>query len=245
MCFKSWKLGSWVLFGELCVVVACLTLLSPMWVHEARGTLPASLMGPPPPDCRKSSYTVRKYGRRGVITKRHTNSLFHELGEPDLPIRPQRGLFSVEDFQYQYCWRCNTGCPQGQQQDTDYACIYMDSDWRVTHYGIPGCKRTLTEAESIREKAEQGDKKAQTKLGNMYGEGKGVLKDYSEAVKWYRKAAEQGNARAQYNLGLSYQRGTGVNKSNEEAKKWFTKAAEQGHENSKKKLAEISPGSDL
>src|SRR5208283_2949728 len=31
--------------------------------------------------------------------------------------------------------------------------------------------------------------------------GRGVGKDYEEALKWYRKAADQGNAAAQYNLG--------------------------------------------
>ncbi len=52
-------------------------------------------------------------------------------------------------------------------------------------------------------KAEKGDAKAQTLLGDiMYGNGEGVDKDYVEAVKWYRKAADQGHAGAQVNLGL-------------------------------------------
>jgi len=36
----------------------------------------------------------------------------------------------------------------------------------------------------------------------MYANGRGILKDYEEAVKWYRLAAEQGNAEAQINLDL-------------------------------------------
>ena len=36
----------------------------------------------------------------------------------------------------------------------------------------------------------------------MYANGRGILKDYKEAVKWYRLAAEQGNAEAQINLDL-------------------------------------------
>ena len=44
--------------------------------------------------------------------------------------------------------------------------------------------------------AEQGDAEAQTSLGLMYDNGKGVPQDYAEAVKWYRKAAEQGHLAA-------------------------------------------------
>ena len=36
--------------------------------------------------------------------------------------------------------------------------------------------------------AEAGDAKAQTTLGWMYKEGKGVPQDYAEALKWTRKA---------------------------------------------------------
>ena len=42
--------------------------------------------------------------------------------------------------------------------------------------------------------AEQGLAEAQNKLGALYGDGKGVPQDYTEAAKWYRLAAEQGLA---------------------------------------------------
>lgn len=45
--------------------------------------------------------------------------------------------------------------------------------------------------------AEQGDAKAQSALGFMYGAGEGVQKDHAASVKWTRKAAEQGYALAQ------------------------------------------------
>ena len=61
-------------------------------------------------------------------------------------------------------------------------------------------------------------------------------KDYSEAVKWYRKAAEQGNAQAQNNLGVCYENGEGVTQSYSEAVKWFRKAAEQGQVNAQHNL---------
>jgi CHAT domain-containing protein/TPR repeat protein len=81
---------------------------------------------------------------------------------------------------------------------------------------------------SIAKKAEQGDAEAQNQLGLMYQNGEGVTKNYTEAVKWYRKAAEQGYAQAQNNLGLMYVLGTGVTQNNQEAVKWYHKAAAQG-----------------
>ena len=73
--------------------------------------------------------------------------------------------------------------------------------------------------------AEQGDAVAQTNLGVMYAEGKGMPQDHAEAVKWYRKAAEQGFAGAQYNLGNKYQAGKGVPKDYVLAYLWYNLAA--------------------
>ena len=78
-------------------------------------------------------------------------------------------------------------------------------------------------------KAEKGDAKAQTLLGDMYGDGLGVAKDEAEAVKWYRKAADQGYATAQFNLGVMYAFGRGVKQDSVEAVKWWRKAAEKNY----------------
>ena len=56
--------------------------------------------------------------------------------------------------------------------------------------------------------ADQGFAEAQFKLGIMYAEGRGVLKDEAEAVRWYRLAADQGLAGAQGDLGIMYASGT-------------------------------------
>jgi uncharacterized protein len=82
--------------------------------------------------------------------------------------------------------------------------------------------------QELRQKAGQGDAKAQSYLGDMYYLGKGVQKDHVEAEKWYRMAAEQGNANAQFNLGVMYSIGKGVPQNDSEAFKWFRMAAEQG-----------------
>jgi hypothetical protein len=62
----------------------------------------------------------------------------------------------------------------------------------------------------FRKAAEQGLPVAQTNLGVLYEEGRGVPHDYVLAATWYRKAAEQGNAEAQADLGFAYGKGHGV-----------------------------------
>jgi TPR repeat protein len=70
----------------------------------------------------------------------------------------------------------------------------------------------------------------------MYGTGEGVVQDFAEALKWYRKAAEQGYAQAQHNLGVMYKDGTGVVQDYAEAVKWWRKAADQKYAQSQNNL---------
>ena len=77
--------------------------------------------------------------------------------------------------------------------------------------------------------AEQGDAEAQSKLGGMYLDGRGVTQDNVAATDWFRKAAEQGFAEAQCDLGFAYSQGRGVIKDETEAVHWYRKAAEQGN----------------
>jgi hypothetical protein len=78
--------------------------------------------------------------------------------------------------------------------------------------------------------AEQGDAAAQSNLGNMYDNGKGVQQDYKTAVMWYTKAAEQGDATAQSNLGVMYASGEGVPESHIKAYVWWSMAKANGNE---------------
>ncbi len=82
--------------------------------------------------------------------------------------------------------------------------------------------------------ADQGDADAQTYMGWMYLEGRGVPKDNLQAVAWYRKAAEQGSADAQYNLGLMYDKGEGVPKDKQSAYFWWLVASAQGDQDAAK-----------
>jgi TPR repeat protein len=71
----------------------------------------------------------------------------------------------------------------------------------------------------------------------MYTNGKGVSKNYTEALKWYRKSAAQGNIYALASLGWLYENGHGVQKNEAEAMKWYKKAVAGGNEKTKQYLA--------
>ena len=73
--------------------------------------------------------------------------------------------------------------------------------------------------------AEQGDAKAQFKLGLLYYNGQGVPQDYSEAAKWYRKAAERNVTQARLSLGMMHYKGEGVPKDYVLSYMWFGLAA--------------------
>ncbi|HUZ91409.1 MAG TPA: tetratricopeptide repeat protein [Methylocella sp.] len=60
------------------------------------------------------------------------------------------------------------------------------------------------------ELAPHGNPIAQTYLGYMYANGKGVPQDFFVSAGWYRCASQQGVARAQYQLGLMYDKAQGV-----------------------------------
>jgi len=77
----------------------------------------------------------------------------------------------------------------------------------------------------IKEKAMQGDARAQNNLGLMYVKGEGVKQDLSQARLWWEKAAAQGHADAQNNLGVMYDKGAGVKQDFSQAKLWYEKAA--------------------
>ena len=64
------------------------------------------------------------------------------------------------------------------------------------------------------ESAAEGYAEAMNALGSLfYNE----LKDYKQAVEWFKKAAERGFTRALSNLGLCYEYGHGVDKDRDTA----------------------------
>jgi hypothetical protein len=81
----------------------------------------------------------------------------------------------------------------------------------------------------FRHLADQGDPKAQNKLGTMYQHGWGVPQNYSDAVNWFRQAADRGDADAQNNLGFMFLYGRGVARDYVSAHLWFDLAASGGN----------------
>ena len=81
---------------------------------------------------------------------------------------------------------------------------------------------------SYKKKADQGDAHAQNYLGWMYENGRGVEKNYVQALDWYAKAANQGYADGQNNLGRMFSTGRGTAQNYLQAVAWYQKAADQG-----------------
>lgn len=82
---------------------------------------------------------------------------------------------------------------------------------------------------SLIEDAIKGEAHAQNQLGERYERGRDVLKDDSQAFKWYQLSALQGFAAGQANLGRMYESGRGVERSLIEAAALYRKAAEQNY----------------
>lgn len=81
----------------------------------------------------------------------------------------------------------------------------------------------------LRPLAENGNATAQTNLGFMYDNARGVPQDLAEAIKWFRLGALQGDAIAQYNLGAMYANGRGVSADYVQAANWYLLSAEQNY----------------
>ncbi|MBR4036006.1 MAG: sel1 repeat family protein [Oscillospiraceae bacterium] len=84
------------------------------------------------------------------------------------------------------------------------------------------------DVEDITRLAQQGNVKAQSRLGDMYSKGYGVEPNGAQAFYWYTKAAEGGNHIAQNNLGVMYSDGIVVEKDLHKAVQLYKKAAESG-----------------
>src|SRR5579859_5993327 len=76
-------------------------------------------------------------------------------------------------------------------------------------------------------------------LAADYFVGRGVPRDLTQSVYWYRKAAEAGEPLAQVQLGYFYHIGIGVQRNDTEAARWYQKAAASGSAHGKINLASL------
>ena len=74
--------------------------------------------------------------------------------------------------------------------------------------------------------AEQGNARAEAKIGTMYALGELGKRDMAEAIAHYDKAAEADDGYAQFLLGVAFRDGSGVEKHDTESGRWFAKAEE-------------------
>ncbi len=88
-------------------------------------------------------------------------------------------------------------------------------------------------------RAAGGDASAQLALGIRYQEGDGVIKNDTEAAKWFALAAKSGLAEAQYRYGLALLEGRGVVQDYKAAFDWIRKTAERGYAPAQLSLGEL------
>ena len=89
-------------------------------------------------------------------------------------------------------------------------------------------------------RAEQGDTTAQNRLGFMYYNGDGVVRDTNEGFSWYEKAAKNGNSDSQIALCLIFKFGVGdLDADLKTAYAWAYAASKQGRNNAAEIAANI------
>jgi TPR repeat protein len=92
----------------------------------------------------------------------------------------------------------------------------------------PGAPQQINVLE-LAQQAQNGDATAQLLLGRTYRLGTGLLRDYTQAAKWYALAAAQGLGAAQFELGYLYENAKGVPRDYRRAADLYRAAADQGN----------------
>ncbi len=87
----------------------------------------------------------------------------------------------------------------------------------------------LTALELALPRAEQGDRAAQTLIGQIYADGLGVGQDKQKAATWYEAASRNGDPLATFALATMYQEGDGLPRDRKRAAELFQRAADAGN----------------
>lgn len=88
-------------------------------------------------------------------------------------------------------------------------------------------------------RAASGEAEAQLVLGMRYQDGDGVIKNATEAARWFGLAAQQGLVEAQYRYGLALLEGRGVVQDFKAAFDWIKQTAERGYAPAQLTLGEL------
>ena len=65
------------------------------------------------------------------------------------------------------------------------------------------------------------------------------IKDYRQAVTWYRRSADKGDTMGMSSLGTMYEKGLGVAKDYQQAVAWYRRAAQLGNQYAKDALKRL------
>ncbi len=87
--------------------------------------------------------------------------------------------------------------------------------------------------------ARRGDARAQTWIGIMHGEGRGVAKDAAEAIRWLGRAASRNYAEAEFRLGVIHEFGHGIDEDKARAHAFYERAANHAHVEAQLRLSEL------
>src|SRR3954467_2554027 len=77
-------------------------------------------------------------------------------------------------------------------------------------------------------RAQAGDAKAMTMLGELYANAFGVKRDYGKALEWYKRASNAGDRAAMFALAMMSLSGRGVPTDKQEAVKLLASSAKLG-----------------
>jgi hypothetical protein len=95
--------------------------------------------------------------------------------------------------------------------------------------GQGGSVKDFTEAQRwIRQSAEAGNVAALFRLGRMYRDGEGMIRDPLEAVNLFKKAADAHYTPAMVAVGLMFEGGGGLEADHLQAVQWYKRAADAG-----------------
>jgi len=83
--------------------------------------------------------------------------------------------------------------------------------------------------------AKMGNPNAQSRLGTMYADGKGIRPNRAAALYWYRRAHQKGESTSAFNLGMIYRDEQNLTK----ALLWFRRAEALGDLSAKLEIAKI------
>jgi TPR repeat protein len=94
------------------------------------------------------------------------------------------------------------------KEGVDLGCYHSQGVLAYCYYDGIGCQKDQELSwELARKSSDMGSKYGQLTLGKLYDYRGGHVKDYAQAVAFYRLAVAQGLDEAQYNLGCKYYAG--------------------------------------